>query len=89
MKLEGTWSPGYSTVMASDLTRDGMVLELWFTANSHDDLVAEVFFDDHSHKLILRSFTESTSKELLDKLYAEAEVRLLPGEGEPQPTPDA
>ena len=74
------WPSGYSTVMASDLSRNGMALELWNISDSQEELIAEAFYDDRCHELSVTAFDESVPRKLIEKLHSEAKVRLLPGD---------
>jgi hypothetical protein len=64
----------YSTVLASDLQRDGMGLEL-----SRDTrLIAEVFFSDKTGELIISLFEEGIPLTVIEQFIAEARTGLVP-----------
>jgi len=64
----------YSTVLASDLKRDGMGLEL--QRDGH--VVAEVFHFDESGEFTLTLFAESMPLPIIEQLISEARVALAP-----------
>ncbi len=68
----------YTTLMASDLERDGMGLELHWTVGDQDATVAEVFYSDASGEWSLNTFDCDVSLDLIEELIEEARRRLPP-----------
>lgn len=66
----------YTSLMASDLQRDGMGLEMHRTACGLDSVVAEVFYSDANGSWTLNTFDCDVPLELVDELVAEARRRL-------------
>jgi hypothetical protein len=66
----------YSTVVASDLERDGMGLELHWHCQGQDAVVAEVFMSDKDGSWTLNTFECDVPLELIEELIAEAKARL-------------
>jgi hypothetical protein len=64
----------YSTVRGSDVSRDGMFLEL----NRAGKSVAEVFFDDNTRKFTVSLFADNLPLSVLEKFFEEAKVDLPP-----------
>jgi hypothetical protein len=64
----------YSTVRASDLTRDGMGLEL----QRDGQVVAEVFYVDASGEFTISLFEEGLPLPIIEQLIAEARATLMP-----------
>lgn len=62
----------YTTVMASDLQRDGMGLEL----HCRGAVLAEIFLSVHDGSWALTTFDRDVPLELIDELIAEAKARL-------------
>lgn len=79
----------YTTLMASDLERDGMGLELQGMAGGQHTTVAEVFYPDASGALTLNTFDCDVSLELIEELIAEARRRLPPTGSGPKHAPGA
>jgi hypothetical protein len=67
---------GYSTVMGSDVHRDGMYLEL--IDQETGDEVAEVFYSDQSHRMTVSVFRPDLPIEAVEALIEEAKRRLPP-----------
>lgn len=68
----------YTTLMASDVQRDGMGLELRSTVQGQARTVAEVFYSDAEHTLTLNTFDCDVPLEIIEELIAEARRRLPP-----------
>lgn len=68
----------YTTLMASDIQRDGMGLELHWSAQGQDSVVAEIFYSDADHTWTLNTFDCDVPLELIEELIAEAKHRLPP-----------
>lgn len=68
----------YTTVVASDLRRDGMGLELHCNCDGTDSVVAEVFFSDKDGSFTLTTFDCDVPLELVEELIEEAKARLKP-----------
>ncbi len=66
---------GYRTQRGSDLTRDGMFLEL--LAQNSSDVVAEVFYSDVTHLMTLSTFRPELPLEVVEALIERAK-HLLP-----------
>jgi hypothetical protein len=64
----------YSTVLASDLQRDGMGLEL----QQDGRVVAEVFHSDVSGEFTISLFVENIPLSIIEQLISEAHIRLVP-----------
>src|SRR5436189_4444418 len=62
----------YATVLASDLQRDGMGLEL----HCRGVAVAEIFASDKDGSWTLTTFDRDVPLELIEELIAEAKARL-------------
>ena len=69
----------YSTLMASDIHRDGVGLELHGHSGGQDQLAAEVFFSDATGSWTVNTFDRDIPLELLEQLIAEAKTRLVGG----------
>lgn len=68
----------YTTLMASDLQRDGMGLELYSTAQGRERALAEIFYSDAAHTWTLTTFDCDVPLEIIEELIAEARRRLPP-----------
>ena len=68
----------YTTLMVSDIQRDGMGLELHWTVGGQDSVVAEIFFSDSEPSWTLNTFDCDVPLELVEELIAEAKRRLPP-----------
>ena len=69
----------YNTLMASDLRRDGMGLELLSTVQGREArTVAEIFYSDAEHTWTLNTFDGDVPLEIIEDLIAEARRRLPP-----------
>ena len=68
----------YTTLMASDIQRDGMGLELHWSVQGQDSVVAEIFYSDADQTWTLNTFDCVVPLELIDELIAEAKHRLPP-----------
>ncbi|WP_127682680.1 hypothetical protein [Inhella crocodyli] len=66
----------YSTLVASDVMRDGIALELHRHWQNQDNVVAEVFFSDEVGKWTLSTFDCDVPLELIEQLISEAKERL-------------
>jgi hypothetical protein len=66
----------YTTLVASDVQRDGIGLELHWHWQSQDNVVAEVFFSDEAGKWTLNTFDCDVPLELIEQLISEAKERL-------------
>lgn len=70
-------SVNYSLNLASDLTRDGMILEVWDESRDERALVAEVFYSDATAEVTFAAHQELPF-ELVEHLAANARRRLTP-----------
>lgn len=68
----------YTTLMASDVQRDGIGLELWLTVQGQARTVAEVFYSDAEHTWTLNTFDCDVPLEIIEELIAEGRRRLAP-----------
>jgi hypothetical protein len=68
----------YTTLMASDIQRDGMGLELHWSVQGQDYVVAEIFYSDANHTWTLNTFDYDVPLELIEEMIAEAKHRLPP-----------
>jgi len=68
----------YTTQRASDVQRDGMSLELRWSSQGQDNVVAEVFYSDAEHTWTLNTFDCDVPLELIEALIAEARRVLAP-----------
>ena len=68
----------YTTMMVSDIPRDGMGLELHRTLQGQDSVVAEFFYSDAEHTWTLNTFDHDVPLELVEELVAEGKRRLPP-----------
>lgn len=68
----------YTTLLASDVQRDGMGLELHWHAEGQDVAVAEVFRSDADHSWTLNTFDCDVPVALIELLLQEARQRLAP-----------
>lgn len=68
----------YTTLMFSDIQRDGMGLELHCTAQGRARTVAEIFYSDAEHTWTLATFDCDVPLDLIEELIAEARRRLPP-----------
>ena len=64
----------YSQLLASDIWRDGLGLELW----DGDDHVAEIFRSDRERTLAISLWREDIPLEIIEEFIADARRRLLP-----------
>lgn len=69
----------YTTVVASDVQRDGIGLELHWHWQNQDNVVAEVFFSDEVGKWTLNTFDCNVPLELIEQLISEAKERWAHG----------
>jgi len=67
----------YETIMASDLERDGMMLEVWDRRSQGKQLL-EVFFSDVTGDMSVNTFGEDVPLGLVEMAIAEAKRRLPP-----------
>ena len=67
----------YTTLVASDIQRDGIGLELHWHYGSQDNVVAEVFASDADGSWIVNTFDCDIPLELLEELISEAKQRLM------------
>jgi hypothetical protein len=70
----------YTTIMASDLQRDGMGLEL----HCREVAIAEIFASDKDGSWTLTTFDRHVPLELIEELIIEAKTR-LPTDGKTSP----
>ena len=68
----------YTTLMASDIQRDGMGLELHWKVDGQDTVVAEIFYSDANHTMTFNTFDCDVPLELIEELIVEAKRRLPP-----------
>jgi len=69
----------YTTLMASDLQRDGVGLELQSTVQGQEArTVAEIFYADAEHTWTLNTFSCDVPLDIIEDLIAEARRRLPP-----------
>jgi hypothetical protein len=64
----------YSQIVASDIDRDGLGLELW----EGKEQIAEIFRSDREQQLKISLWKQDLPVELIEKLIADAKHRLLP-----------
>jgi hypothetical protein len=77
----------YSVLVASDIVRDGLGVELW--DNEHN-LVVEVFRCDANNTVLLNTFNNDVPLNVLQSLIQFARERLEPFEdGSPLPEADS
>lgn len=69
----------YTTLVASDVQRDGIGLELHWHWQNQDNVVAEVFFADDVGSWTLNTFDCDVPLELIEELISEAKARLHGG----------
>jgi len=67
----------YSMQVASDVTRDGLGVEL---LNEAGDVVAEVFRSDRDRSVVVNTFSYDVPLEAIESLIARAKERLDPFE---------
>jgi hypothetical protein len=67
----------FSSLIASDVVRDGMSLEIWECVTGEEKLVGEVFFSDETQQLSVSLFEESLPLELIEFMGREARERLV------------
>ncbi len=67
----------YTTLVASDIKRDGIGLGLHWHSGNQDNVVAEVFFSDANHSWTVNTFDCDIPLELLEDLISEAKERLV------------
>jgi hypothetical protein len=68
----------YSTLLGSDLTRDGMFLELHRGPMEGSSVVAEAFYSDATGNLTTSIFQRDLPDEILEEFFAEARTCLPP-----------
>jgi len=66
----------YTTVVASDLVRDGVGLELHWHFDRQDVVVAEIFACDKDGSWTLSTFDCDVPLEVIEEFIAEAKARL-------------
>lgn len=66
----------FTTVIGSDLDRDGMYLEVSEEKNGEPVVVLEIFYSDKSDKMTLSAFATDMPIELIDWATAMAKTRL-------------
>ena len=64
----------FSRIVASDVDRDGLGLELW----QGEKQVAEIFRSDRKRELTITLWEENLPLEIIDGFIADAKNRLLP-----------
>jgi len=69
----------YTTLVASDIERDGMGLELHRHAQNQDVAIAEIFLSDKNGSWTLNTFDSDVPLELIEQLISEAKTRLARG----------
>lgn len=67
----------YTTLMASDVQRDGVGLELHCQFRNQDVVVAEVFASDRDGSWTLSTFGCCVPLKLIEDLIVEAKTRLV------------
>ncbi len=67
----------FSSVIASDLKRGGMGIELTRTCRGQKSLVAEVFFWDASGTFTIATFNSDVPVEIIEELIVEAKRSIL------------
>jgi hypothetical protein len=73
----------YHIKVVSDIIRDGLGVELW---DSNDNIVAEIFRCDTNHTILVNTFNNGISMNVLESLVNFARERLEPFEdGSPLP----
>ena len=68
----------YTTLMASDIQRDGKGLELHWKVDGQDTVVAEIFYSDANQTMTFNTFDCDVPLELIEELMVEAKRRLPP-----------
>ena len=66
----------YTTLVASDVQRDGIGLELHWLSERQDNVVAEIFASDVDDSWTVNTFDCDVPLELLEELISEAKERL-------------
>jgi hypothetical protein len=66
----------YQCVLGSDLDRDGMYLELSEVVTG--EIVAEIFYSDQTHQMVLNAFKKALPLELVEWLVGQAKTDLPP-----------
>lgn len=66
----------YWSILASDLSRGGMGLELSRNCRGRQDVVAEVFFWDADGTFTVRTFDVDVPVDIIQELIAEAKCRI-------------
>lgn len=66
----------YTSILASDLKRGGMGLELTRACRGQQSVVAEVFFWDASGTFTVETFNSDVPVEIIEELIAEAKHRI-------------
>lgn len=67
----------YSYVIGSDLTRDGMYLEL-SDETEESSIILEIFYSDQNRTMTMSTFCEGIAIEVIDWALQQARVRLPP-----------
>lgn len=68
----------FSSVIASDVIRDGMSLEIWERVGGEEKIIGEVFYSDATSKMTTSLFEEDLPPELIEFMGREARERLTP-----------
>lgn len=66
----------YTTLVASDVQRDGIGLELHWHWQNQDNVIAEAFFAEEAETWTLNTFACDVPLELIEQLISEAKERL-------------
>ncbi len=67
----------FRSIMGSDVSRDGMFLELAEDSN-HANLLLEVFYSDRDGSMTLSAFAEAIPLPIVQEFISEAQRRLPP-----------
>jgi hypothetical protein len=70
----------YTTLVASDIQRDGICVELHWQSGGQDAVVAEVFASDVDGSWTVSTFDCDVPLELLEELISESKQRLIKNE---------
>jgi hypothetical protein len=68
----------YRTTLCSDVTADGMYLEVNDMTDETQPAVADVFYSDQTHDMVFSAYRENIPLELVEWLIREAKSVLPP-----------
>ena len=68
----------YTSLLCSDVTADGMYLEIREVTDEGERAVADVFYSDQSHDMVFTAYRENIPLKLVEWLIQKAKTDLPP-----------